>query len=56
MFGLFKKTSEVDKLQKQYEKLMAQWHKLSTANRTESDKVYAEAQIIGDKIEKLKQL
>lgn len=54
MFGLFKKPSEADKLQKQYEKLMADWHKLSTTNRTESDKKYAEAQLIADKIDKLK--
>lgn len=54
MFGLFKKTSEVDKLQKRYEKLMADWHKLSTTNRSESDKKYAEAQLIIEKIEKLK--
>ena len=55
MFGLFKKTSEVEKLQKQYEKLMADWHKLSSSNRAESDKKYAEAQLIIEKIEKLKQ-
>ncbi|WP_179339501.1 Lacal_2735 family protein [Winogradskyella ludwigii] len=54
MFGLFKKTTEVEKLSKQYEKLMADWHKLSTTNRGESDKKYAEAQIIMDKIEQLK--
>jgi hypothetical protein len=55
MFGLFKKTSELDKLQKQYEKLMADWHKLSTTNRSESDKKYAEAQGIIEQIEVLKQ-
>ncbi len=55
MFGLFKKTSELDKLQKQYEILMADWHKLSTTNRSESDKKYAEAQKIIDQIEVLKQ-
>ena len=55
MFGLFKKTSELDKLQKQYEKLMADWHKLSTTNRAESDKKYAEAQKIIEQIEVLKQ-
>ncbi|MBU2920665.1 Lacal_2735 family protein [Winogradskyella psychrotolerans] len=54
MFGLFKKTSETEKLQKQYEKLMAEWHKLSTTNRAESDKKYTEAQLIADKINKLK--
>jgi hypothetical protein len=55
MFGLFKKTSELDKLQGQYEKLMADWHKLSTINRSESDIKYAEAQKIIDQIEILKQ-
>jgi len=54
MFGLFKKTSEAEKLQKQYEKLMAEWHKLSTTNRAKSDKKYTEAQLIADKIDKLK--
>ncbi|MDN3493369.1 Lacal_2735 family protein [Winogradskyella bathintestinalis] len=54
MFGLFKKLSEVEKLQKQYDKLMADWHKLSTTNRAESDKKYAEAQLIANKIDKLK--
>lgn len=54
MFGIFKKTSEVEKLQKKYEKLMADWHKLSTTNRAESDKKYSEAQKILDKIEALK--
>jgi uncharacterized protein YlxW (UPF0749 family) len=53
MFNLFKKTSEVDKLQKQYEKLMKEWHTLSTTNRGESDKKYAEAQLIQDQIERL---
>tara|TARA_R110002111_G_scaffold221575_2_gene283821 strand:+ start:2162 stop:2332 length:171 start_codon:yes stop_codon:yes gene_type:complete len=54
MFGLFKKATEVEKLQKKYKELMADWHKLSTTNRSESDKKYAEAQIVADKIDKLK--
>jgi hypothetical protein len=54
MFGLFKKTSEQEKLQKKYEKLMADWHKLSTTNRAESDKKYSEAKNVLDQIEKLK--
>ncbi|WP_431135375.1 Lacal_2735 family protein [Psychroserpens mesophilus] len=53
MFGLFKKTSEVDKLQKKYEKLMKEWHALSTTNRSESDKKYAEAEMIQKQIEQL---
>ncbi len=44
MFGLFKKKSEVEILQKKYAKLMEQWHKLTSINRAESDKKYAEAE------------
>ncbi|WP_157358420.1 Lacal_2735 family protein [Winogradskyella sp. J14-2] len=54
MFGLFKKNSEKEKLQKQYEKLMAEWHKLSTTNRAASDNKYAEAQKVLEKLEALK--
>ncbi|WP_037348699.1 Lacal_2735 family protein [Sediminibacter sp. Hel_I_10] len=50
MFGLFKKKSEVEKLQDQYEKLMKEWHALSKTNRSESDKKYAEAQALQDRI------
>ena len=53
MFGLFKKTSELEKLQKQYERLLAESHKLSTTNRSASDKKVAEAQIVLEKIETL---
>lgn len=53
MFGLFKKKSEIEKLQEQYEKLMNEYHKLSTTNRAESDKRYVEANQIADKIEAL---
>lgn len=53
MFGIFKKTSELDKLQKKYEGFMKDWHALSTTNRSESDKKYAEAQRILDQIEQL---
>jgi len=54
MFGLFKKTTELEKLQKQYEKLMADWHRLSTTNRAESDKKYQEAEEVLKKIDALK--
>ena len=30
MFNLFKKKSEVEKLQEKYEKLMKEWHKFSS--------------------------
>ena len=54
MFGLFKKTSELEKLQKKYEKLMADWHRLSTTNRAESDKKYVEAEKLLKEIDALK--
>ncbi len=53
MFGLFKKKSEIEILQKKYAKLMEKWHKLSSINRTESDKIYAEAEDVLIQIEAL---
>jgi len=53
MFGLFKKKTAIDKLNDQYEKLLAQSHALSTTNRTESDKKYAEAQAVLKEIDTL---
>lgn len=55
MIGLFKSKSKLDKLQKQYEKLMNEWHKLSSIDRSKSDEKYAEAQKILDQIDVLKQ-
>jgi len=54
MFGLFKKKSEIDVLQKQYEKLMKEAHTLSTTNRSASDDKVAEAEEIAKKIDLLK--
>ncbi|MFD1162547.1 Lacal_2735 family protein [Hwangdonia seohaensis] len=54
MFGLFKKKTEVQKLQKKYENLMKEWHRLSSINRSESDKTYEEAEAIAKLIEILK--
>ena len=54
MFGLFKSKSKLDKLQKQYEKLMSEWHTLSSIDRNKSDEKYAEAQKVLDQIEILK--
>ncbi len=53
MFGLFKKKTAIDKLNDQYEKLMAQSHTLSTSNRAESDKKFAEAQAVLKEIDAL---
>jgi hypothetical protein len=54
MFGLFKKKSEVEKLEVKYKKLLKEAYDLSTINRTESDKKQAEAQEVLDKIESLR--
>ena len=50
MFKLFQKKSKTEKLSKEYEKLMNQWHKLSAVDRKASDKVYEQAQEILKKI------
>jgi hypothetical protein len=53
MFGLFKKKSEKEKLEDQYEKLLGEAHKLSTVNRTASDAKAAEADAVLKQIEAL---
>lgn len=53
MFGLFKKKSEQEKLQIQYEKLMQESHRLSHSNRRAADDKYAEAEAVAKKIEAL---
>ncbi|WBU89316.1 Lacal_2735 family protein [Cellulophaga omnivescoria] len=50
MFGLFKKKSQLEKLQEQYKKLMKECHVLSASNRSASDAKFAEAEAIQDKI------
>jgi hypothetical protein len=44
MFGLFKKKSQVDKLNSKYKKLLEEGYKLSTTNRKMSDAKIAEAE------------
>jgi hypothetical protein len=53
MFGLFKKKSEVDKLQESYKKIMEEAYKLQSINRTDSDKKYLEADNVLKKIKSL---
>jgi len=53
MFGLFKKKSEIEKLNIQYKKLLAEAHKLSTSNRQLSDSKMAEANEVLKQIELL---
>ena len=40
MFGIFKKKTKAEKLQKKYESLMKEAYKLSKINRTASDEKY----------------
>lgn len=51
--GLFSKKSPKEKLQRQYQKLMSEAHKLSTSNRQASDAKYAEADEVAKKMEAL---
>ncbi|MDV7188027.1 Lacal_2735 family protein [Lutibacter sp. TH_r2] len=53
MFGLFKKKSEEEKLQAQYQKLLEEAHKLSTTNRKMSDQKIYEAEEVLKKLENL---
>ncbi|HBH24224.1 MAG TPA: hypothetical protein DDY13_12470 [Cytophagales bacterium] len=53
MFNLFKKTSEKEKLQKQYRKLLEESYKLSHTNRQASDQKAAEADELLKKIESM---
>lgn len=54
MFNLFRKKSEVEKLESTFKKLMNEWHELSSINRKLSDEKYAMAQALIPRIEKLK--
>ncbi|MFW5832424.1 MAG: Lacal_2735 family protein [Prolixibacteraceae bacterium] len=55
MFGLFKKKTEAEKLNKKYDKLMQEGYELSTINRKASDAKYAEAEGVLKQLEKLPQ-
>jgi len=53
MFSFLKSKTPVERLQKQYEKLMSEAHQLSTSNRTASDAKVKEANDVQDKIMEL---
>lgn len=55
MFGLFKKKTEIEILQKKYAKLMEEAFELSKINRSDSDKKHAEAEDIMKRIDLLKE-
>ncbi|MEM9674737.1 MAG: Lacal_2735 family protein [Cyclobacteriaceae bacterium] len=54
MFGLFKKKSELDKLQDKYRKLLAESHTLSQRDRRAGDEKMAEAEEVAKQIDALK--
>ncbi|CAH8283376.1 hypothetical protein EV196_102337 [Mariniflexile fucanivorans] len=54
MFNLFRKKSEIEKLESNFKKLMREWHDLSSVNRKLSDEKYALAQALIPRIEQLK--
>lgn len=54
MFGIFKKKSEKEKLQEQYQKLQKESFNLSTTNRKLSDQKAYEAEEVMKQLEKLK--
>ncbi len=53
MFGLFKKTSEKEKLQKKYASTMSEAHALMSKDRKASDQKIADAEAIMKQIETL---
>lgn len=53
MFGLFKKKSEVEKLQEKYKQLQKEAFELSKYDRAKSDAKVGEAEKVLDQINKL---
>lgn len=53
MFKLFKKKTELEKLDEQYANLMKEAHVLAASDRKASDKKVAEAQIVADRIQEI---
>ena len=54
MFSFFKNTSETEKLEKEYKRLLNEAYILSKTNRTKSDEKTYEAEQIAIKIKELK--
>lgn len=54
MFGLFKKKSEVEKLELKYKKLLEEAHQLSTTNRSKSDEKMYEVNEVLKQIDQIK--
>lgn len=54
MFNFFKKTTEIEKLELKYKKLLEASYKLSHTNRKESDNKMAESEEVLKQIETIK--
>lgn len=54
MFGLFKKKTEMEKLQEKYKKLLAESHSLSQRDRKAGDMKMAEAEEVAKQIDELR--
>jgi hypothetical protein len=48
--GIFRKKTETDRLRKQYQRLMKEAYQVSRTNRKGSDKIYAEADSVMQRI------
>ncbi|MFC2109603.1 Lacal_2735 family protein [Bacteroidota bacterium] len=55
MFGLFKKKTKLELLQKEYERLRLETFVLSKKSRVEGDKKFAEAELVLNKIKEEQQ-
>jgi hypothetical protein len=55
LMGFFTRKSKKEKLNEQYNKKLEQAYKMSTSNRTESDRLTAEANDILEEIKKLEE-
>lgn len=53
MFKIFKRKTELEKLNEQYARLMKEAHALSTMDRKQSDKKVAESEVIMARINEL---
>lgn len=53
MFGIFKPSNKKKKLQRRYEKLMSEAHKLSRSNRKAADQKYGQAEAVMKELESI---
>ena len=54
--GIFKKKTEADRLRKQYQRLMEEAYRISRTDRKASDKKYAEADALMQRIHEIESI